>query len=102
MLAAIKSHRPQIEELCRRFRVKRLDLFGSAARERDFTEESDFDLLVEFEATASPPAFSDFLDFRDALADLLGRKVDLTMAGAIRNPYLKDAIERSRLPLHGA
>ena len=39
---------------------------------------------------------------RRTLSDLFGRKVDLTMASAVRNPYLRAAIERSRQPLHGA
>jgi hypothetical protein len=102
MIPALASARADIVKTCQRYHVRRLDLFGSAARETDFTEQSDIDLLVEYEPQHSPPTLGDFLALRDALSDLLGRKVDLVMEGAVRNPYLRAAIERSRQPLHGA
>jgi len=102
MIPAITAHRNELEELSRRFHVRRLDLFGSAARGDDFTEKSDIDFLVEFEPGHAPPALRDFLGLRDALATLLGREIDLTVAGAIRNPFLQAAIARSRVTLHGA
>jgi predicted nucleotidyltransferase len=102
MIPALSGAGADIAEICLRFHVRRLDLFGSAARETDFTEQSDIDLLVEYEPGCSPPTLADFLALRDALSTRLGRKVDLVMAGAVRNPYLSAAIERSRRPLHGA
>jgi predicted nucleotidyltransferase len=82
--------------------VRRLDLFGSAARETDFGPGSDFDFLVTYEPAHTTPPLSDYFALRDALSALLGRKVDLTMASALRNPFVRAAIEASRLPLHGA
>ncbi|MDE8347645.1 MAG: nucleotidyltransferase domain-containing protein [Acidocella sp.] len=98
----LERHRPEISALCRHFHVRRLDLFGSAARETDFGPDSDFDFLVTYEPGHAPPALDDFFALRDALETLLGRKVDLTMASALRNPFIRAAIEASRLPLHGA
>lgn len=100
MIAAIANHRAEIAALCRRFHVRRLDLFGSAAREIDFIDASDLDLLVAYEADHAPPALADFLALREALAALFGRKVDLTMDSALRNPFLHAAIARSRCLLH--
>jgi predicted nucleotidyltransferase len=102
MISTISAHRGELDDLCRRFYVRRLDLFGSAARGEDFTNESDIDFLVEFEMDHTPPALGDFLALRQALAALFGREVDLTMAGSIRNPFLQAAIARSRVTLHGA
>ena len=102
MISAAAAHRTEIAALCRQFGVRRLDLFGSAARGDDFTADSDLDFLVEFEAGFEPVALADFFGLRDALASLFGRKVDLVMANAIRNPLLRAAIERSRVSLHGA
>jgi predicted nucleotidyltransferase len=102
MIPAVSAHRDEIAALCRRFHVRRLDLFGSAARGDDFTPESDIDLLVEFDTSHAVPALGDFIDLRDALTSLFGHEVDLTMAGAVRNPFLHAAIDRSRVPLHGA
>lgn len=102
MIPGLADQRPAIAELCRRFHVRRLDLFGSAARATDFTDDSDVDLLVEYESDYGAPAFGEYLALRDALADLFRRKVDLVMESAVRNPYLRAAIERSRQPLHEA
>jgi hypothetical protein len=102
MVSKLAIRRAKIADLCRRFHVRRLDLFGSAARETDFLETSDVDLLVEYEPTYSPPALSDFFALRSALSDLLDRKIDLTMAGAVRNPFVRASIEHSRQPLYGA
>ena len=81
MIPALSGAGADIAEICRRFHVRRLDLFGSAAREKsDFTEQSDIDLLVEYEPGYAPPTLADFLALRDALSTRLGRKVDLVMA----------------------
>lgn len=68
MIPAISARRGELEALWRRFRVRRLGVFGSAARGEDFTEESDIDFLVAFEPDHTPPALRDFLALRDALA----------------------------------
>ena len=53
MIAEIASHREELEELCRRFHVRRLDLFGSAASDGFDPARSDLDFLVEFDPTAA-------------------------------------------------
>ncbi|MDQ3480300.1 MAG: nucleotidyltransferase domain-containing protein, partial [Actinomycetota bacterium] len=49
MPALLEDKRAQIEELCRHFRVRRLDVFGSAIRDDFDPGRSDVDFLVEFE-----------------------------------------------------
>lgn len=101
MIPDLASQRAAIAALCRRFHVRRLDLFGSAARGADFDPaRSDLDLLVEYEPAHAPPALGDFLALREALEALLGHKVDLAMESAIRNPYLRAGIDAARVPLH--
>jgi hypothetical protein len=102
VIPALSAHRAGIDALCHRFHVRRLDVFGSAARGSDFTPTSDIDFLVEFEPDHGTPALGEFLGLRDALAALLEREVDLTMASALRNPFLRNSIERSRVAVHGA
>ncbi len=102
MIPALQARRAEIAEICRRYHVKRLDVFGSAARESDFSDASDIDLLVEYGRDQGAPTLEDFFSLRDALTDVLGRRVDLVDAGAVRNPYIRESIERSRQPLHGA
>jgi predicted nucleotidyltransferase len=98
MIPALSAHRADIAVLCDRSHVRLLDVFGSAEREDDFTTASDIDFLVEFEPSYGTPALGEFPGLREALASLIGRDVDLTITSAVRNPYLRTAIERSRAP----
>ena len=103
MPSVIEPYRDEIAQLCRRFHVRRLDVFGSAARGTDFDpERSDVDFLVDFAPEAEARAFANYFDFKEALEALLGRPVDLVMPGAIENPYLRAGIERSREPVFAA
>ena len=83
MHTLIDNHRAAIAQVCRRFGVRRLEVFGSAARGDDFRPgHSDADFLVTFE----PEAHDDlalFADFKDALEGLLGRPVDLVERAAV-------------------
>ena len=102
MLPLIEAHRSEIAELCRRYQVQRLDVFGSAARGTDFDPaRSDVDLLVRY-LPEREPDFGAYLELRDALADRLGRPVDLVMDTAVENPFIRAGIERSRQPVYAA
>jgi uncharacterized protein len=102
MLPLIEAHRDEIAALCHRFHVQRLDVFGSAARGTDFDpERSDVDLLVRY-LPGHAPDFDSYFDLREALADRLGRRVDLVMESAVENPFIRAGIERSRQALYGA
>jgi len=97
MHSLIASHRDEIAELCRRYRVRRLEVFGSAARGEDFEPtRSDIDFLAEFEAADPQPSLADYFELRDALSKVTGRPIDLVMAGAIRNPYVLADVNGSR------
>jgi predicted nucleotidyltransferase len=65
----------------------------------DFTSTSDLDFLVEFDSGAS---LEGYLGLRDDLEALFGRSVDLVMPTAIRNPYIRAAIERDRQLVYAA
>ena len=103
MIDEIALHREELQALYRHFHVRRLDLFGSAARGDFDPERSDIDFLVEFDR-GHPKAlsFNTYFDFKEALEALLGRSVDLVEPGAVRNPYLKASIEASREPVFEA
>ncbi len=103
MIDEIELHREELHELCRRFHVRRLDLFGSAARGDFDPERSDIDFLVEFDRE-HPQAlsFNTYFDLKEALETLLVRPVDLVEPGAVRNPYFKAGIDGSREPVFEA
>jgi len=98
----IESHRAELAAICRRFHARRLDLFGSAARDDFDPEHSDFDFLVEFESDAAGPALERYFGFKEALEALLGRPVDLVGKRAVKNPYLRRSIERDQTTLYPA
>ena len=103
MHEVIERQRGTIAELCRRYHVRRLDVFGSSARGVDFDpKRSDVDFAVEFLATQDGPTLKTFFLLRNELAALLDRPVDLVMLGSVTNPYIKTEVERTREPVYAA
>jgi uncharacterized protein len=103
MFADIALHHEKLRALCRRFHVRRLDVFGSAARSDFDPARSDIDFLVEFAAREDDPAH--FLDFKQALEGLLARRVDLVDRKAIeasRNYIRKRHILTGAEPIYAA
>jgi len=93
MISAVAERRTEIAGLCRHFHVRRLEVFGSAARGTDFDPmRSDIDLLVTY-LPGHAPDIAEYVDLRDALAELFGRPVDLVMANAVENPFVRAGIE---------
>ncbi|MCD6155007.1 MAG: nucleotidyltransferase family protein [Candidatus Verstraetearchaeota archaeon] len=84
----------RIADFCRRHHIRRLSVFGSALRE-DFREDSDVDILVEFEPEHTPGLLK-LARMERELAQLLGgRKVDLRtpedLSRYFREEVLKEA-----------
>jgi len=103
MLELIEARAADIAELCRRYHVRRLGMFGSAARVTDFDPaRSDIDLLVSYDPDAPSPNLEEYFGLREQLAALLGRPVDLVMADPVRNPFLRTDIERYKELVHEA
>jgi uncharacterized protein len=100
----IADQAADIAELCRRHGVARLEVFGSATRDADFDPgTSDADFLVTFTAAARND-LGTYLDLKEALETLLGRRVDLLERDAIeasRNSIRRGAILNSAQPLYG-
>lgn len=63
------------------FHVDKVGLFGSYARQEQ-TEESDLDLLVDFETT---PNFIQLVELEEHLSKLLGIKVEIITSGGIKD-----------------
>jgi predicted nucleotidyltransferase len=102
MEASVADHRQGIAELCRRFHVRRLELFGSAVGEHFDAHRSGADFLIEFEPLNEGEHADAYFGLRESLASLLPRPVDLVMIRAIRNPYFLQAIEPTRTLLYAA
>ncbi|NEQ45977.1 MAG: hypothetical protein F6K00_21515 [Leptolyngbya sp. SIOISBB] len=101
VLNQIAEQQPQIEVLCHQNHVARLELFGSATDDRFDPATSDLDFLVEFEINTPQGAADRFFGLKAGLSDLLGHTIDLVDLTTIQNPYFLEAIEPSRLKIHG-
>jgi uncharacterized protein len=97
----VEARRPEIEALCRKLGVLRLDVFGSAVGTR-FTESSDVDFLVEFDPSSRSRRFDTYFTLKEGLEQILKRPVDVVMVTAIRNPYFLDEVMRNRENLYAA
>lgn len=101
MISLISDNTDAIAALCRRFGIRKLDLFGSASTGTFDPATSDLDFIVDL-GGYEPGVTRRFLRFADALENLLGRKVDLLTEEQIRNPYFRYAVEQSREVVHEA
>ena len=102
MQKVVEEKLEALNDLCRKYDVRRLDLFGSAAREDFNAQTSDLDFLVEFGNFTVENAADRFLGLLVDLEDLFGRRIDLVSATAIRNPYFRQVLDTTKVPLYAA
>jgi predicted nucleotidyltransferase len=102
MQVFIEESQAQIAELCRAYHVRRLALFGSAARDDFDPGRSDIDLMVEFEPNSAQNRFESYFRLHAALEQVLRRKVDLIEAGSVKSPYIQRTVERDQRALYAA
>ena len=97
----IEVSRSALRELAQRTYIRRLLLFGSAAR-GELKSGSDIDLLVEFES-GNAPSLSGIVEIQEAFTKLFhGRKVDMATPSILRNPFRRRAIEKDMKELYAA
>lgn len=94
------SLRQSVANVCRRFRVQRLYLFGSAADGRFDSERSDLDFLVTLEEQPPGEYADNYLGLAEALEKLFGRPADLVTERSIRNPYFRETVFAARQLLY--
>jgi len=90
MSPKVRIDRQKIAELCRRYGVAELALFGSVLRD-DFRPDSDVDVLVSF-GPAAKISLLELAELRADLNDLFGREVDLVERAGLRNPFRRRAV----------
>jgi len=91
----------QLQQICKKYHVKELYLFGSAAT-YGFYEESDLDFIVKFDRQGFEGAFDQFIDFKQELEHIYGRPVDLYHLKKFRNTIFQKEVERSKELLYAA
>ncbi len=90
----------QIKHICKSHHVKNLFVFGSVARQKA-NENSDIDFLVEFDEVEPLEYFDNYLSLKIEFETLFSKKVDLVEIQTVKNPILKNAIERDKIKIYG-
>jgi hypothetical protein len=100
---AIEQHHSELIRLCEKYRVRKLEVFGSAATGEHFDPQtSDLDFLVEFQPLEADGYARAYFGLLEALQKLFDCPVDLVMTRAIRNKYFLRSIARSRTTIYAA
>jgi predicted nucleotidyltransferase len=88
-----------LKNLCRQNKVKSLYVFGSVLTER-FGENSDIDLVVDIDSSDPLDYGERYFSLKFGLEDMLHRRIDLLENKAIRNPYIRESIDKSKKLLY--
>jgi hypothetical protein len=94
----LKIDNDRLSELCRKYQVEFLGVFGSAAR-GEARPESDVDVLVRFSPQVKIGYFK-LYDVEKSLAESLGKSVDLVTQDAL-SPYIKDQVYSDLKVIYG-
>jgi predicted nucleotidyltransferase len=103
LIDLIDENRTELAELCRRYGVVRLYLFGSAATTGRFVNASnDLDFTVELADRQPTGAYADrYIGLAEDLERLFGRKVDLITEESVRNPFFRREVDATRQLIYG-
>lgn len=102
MNRVIEEKRHELELVCRRHHVRRIELFGSATESNFDPAKSDLDFLVTFEEL-DPNSYADtYFGLLEDLQKLFQRPVDLVMESSIQNPYFRQSVDATRTLVYAA
>ena len=99
-MTLLDTHIADIKRLCLNHSVKQLYAFGSVLTNK-FTNESDVDLVVDFDPIDISLYADNYFDFKFSLQKVLNRPIDLLEEKAIKNPYFRQNINQQRQLIYG-
>lgn len=102
MHAIVQEKAGEFVEICKKREVRRLALFGSAATDSFDPASSDLDFLVEFQPVSPVQHADRYFGLQEDLERLFGLPVELVEPGPIRNPYFRQAIEKTQILVYAA
>ena len=92
----------RLDELCRKYNVSEMVIFGSAIRSDFNPEKSDIDIMVSFRKMTPAEHADSYFGLLEELERLFGRNVDLLEEEAVRNPYLRRNIDESGVMVYAS
>jgi predicted nucleotidyltransferase len=96
----INQNIKQVKTLCKKHKVEKLYLFGSATN-NTFSEDSDLDFLVKFNITDLSLYFDNYMSFKEKLGKLFKRNIDLVEEQTLKNPILINSINKNKELIYG-
>ena len=91
----IENHIGSLNQLCDKYHVDKMYLFGSALNS-NFTSKSDIDFLVKFKPIDLMQYFENYTNFKESLKVLFSREIDLVEEQTLKNPILISSIEKNK------
>ena len=88
------------KSLCQAHNVKYLYAFGSSTTDAFDFEKSDIDLLVEIDSQDPLDRGEKLMSLWDTFEIFFKRKVDLLTEASLRNPYLKNSIDSTKVLIY--
>ena len=99
-MTLLDTHINDIKKLCSNHKVRKLYAFGSVLSNK-FTNESDVDLVVDFDPIDISLYADNYFDLKFSLQKILNRPVDLLEEKAIKNPYFRKNLNLQRKLIYG-
>jgi predicted nucleotidyltransferase len=96
----IKNRESDFKGLCQNHSVKSLFAFGSSVTDEFDFNKSDIDLIVEIDEPDPLLRGEKILSLWDKLEVFFKKKVDLLSNPNIRNPYLRQSINESKILIY--
>lgn len=90
-----------VKELCKRYDIKEMYLFGSICSD-NFRHDSDIDFLISFKEISTEKYTDNYFELHYKLEELFKRKIDLITVNSLSNPYLIKSIEETKQLLYAA
>lgn len=100
LIDEISKRISEFENLCASHNVKSLYTFGSSVTNRFDPDKSDIDLLVEIDVIDPIERGEKLISLWEKFEDFFQRKVDLLTGASIRNPYLRESIETTKVLIY--
>ena len=103
MTKLVTEHLDDILSLCKKYKVRKLEVFGSASDHSRFDQnQSDLDFLVEFQSLEQGQHARFYFGLLQDLKEIFDREIDLVMPKAIKNPYFLDSVNQNREVIYAA
>ncbi len=96
----IQIHQNAIAQLCKKYNVEKLYVFGSILTEK-FNDNSDIDFIVKFHQLDLSKYADNYFDLKFSLEEILKREIDLLEEKSIKNPYFLEVGNHQKQLIYG-